>query len=285
MNRSLTGLVAGAVMLAFPLLAQAASLDYQGVMLKSGVTVEDKSGNTQTIVESNASRAANLSLTFDNVSGIVRKGSIAFNDTGMWIGFGGTALVPAAKMFQGNLLSGGVIRTSGDVAYDMASNTYSGSGSVIEFVGTMALSGAMKNGWSGMYGTPGAGYPGGGMMPGWGGGNGSPIQGGMMPGWGGTMPGWGGMMGGGGTPGYVVPGGGGGMMGGGGGGMMGPSGMMGGGGNPAAPLTGMVGMVKLWVTPTNAAVIQVNSGTPDRSAPVPVFLNIMLPGVRLSSVP
>ncbi len=179
-----------AMLLAFPMVSHASMLDLQGVMTKASATVVTNTGgtiSTQTMMETNNSKAQNMSMAFDNVSGIIHRGSIMFGDTGMWIGFGGTALAPTPNMFLGNMQGGGVIRMSGDVSYNIATNIYSGSGTVVEFAGTVAMSDVMKNGWTGLYGTPGAGFPGGGWMPSWGSGTGLKS---MMPGWGGMMPGW-----------------------------------------------------------------------------------------------
>ena len=154
MNKIRMIMLGVAMLLAFPLASQAAMLNMQGVMTKAVAQVTTNSGgtvSTQTMMETNASRTPNMSMAFDNVSGIIHRGSIVFGDTGMWIGFGGTALAPTPNMFLGNMQGGGVIRMSGDVTYNMSTNTYTGSGTVVEFAGTVALSGMMKSGWTGMF--------------------------------------------------------------------------------------------------------------------------------------
>ena len=184
------------------------------------------------------------------------------------------------------------VNSSDTVSYDPATNTYTGSGQVIEFVGTMPLNGVMRNGWAGagQYGTPGAG-PGGGWMPGFG--NTSSI----MPGWGGSTSNWG-MMGGYGS-GTVSPNpgggymGGGGMMGGGGGPMPGRMGADSGTGTgpgmmsvgPAAVSGSRAGTMRTWVNPTAAAIITVTNGTPDRSTPQAVIMKITFPAMQLRTMP
>jgi hypothetical protein len=304
MKKLLAGIISVLSFIALPLMAQAAPLNYAGMV--SGATVrystDIKTGaNPQVLREKNTANTRNMLLTFDNVSGICRNGLMSFtrSGSGMWIGFGGAALAPTPTMFQGNLQCGGVITVSGNVTYRPAFNTYSGTGTVIEFIGTMPVNGVMRRGWAGagQYGTPGAG-PGGGWMPGFG--NTSSI----MPGWGGSTSNWG-MMGGYGS-GTVSPNpagtgymGGGGMMGGGGGpmpGMMGAgSGTGTGGGMMGASTAGTVdaaavggsraGMMRSWVNPTAAAMITVTNGIPDHASPTSVLLSITMPAMQLRMMP
>jgi hypothetical protein len=270
------------------------------MMSKATVRYSNTDGTgLHTFVVRNTSHTANMSLIFDNVSGIVRNGRMSFTgaSNGMWIGCGGAALTPTPTIFQGSLQCGGVISPDGAVSYDPSTNTYTGTGDVIEFVGTMPVNGVMRNGWAGAgeYGTPGAG-PGSGWMPGWGAGGNT-----AMPGWGGNVSNWG-MMGGygsvtpnptpnGGDGGYM---GGGGMMGPGGGGMMGVApgsgtgtgpGMMGQSVSAAVVSGSRAGTMRTWINPTAAAMITVTNGVPDRSNPQPVIMKITLPAMQLRMVP
>ncbi len=291
MKKLLTGILGLALLAALPVMARASMMNYQGKLRRVTVFYQISGINTgptrafQTIT----STASNFSFAFNNNSGIVRNGMMSFG--GMSIGFGGTALCPTANMLLGNLQVGGVVCVGTGVTYNIATNTYSGTGNAIEFVGTGGLYGMLRKGWNGQYGTPGAG-PGGGWMPSFG--NASSIS--FMPGWGGSTANWG-MMGGYGTsPASNGPGGytgGGGMMYGNGGGWsnMGPGNMgpgMGGGmgvmslsGATPMPAGTGVGMVRLFVVPTTAAEISVSNGTPNFSSPIPARLKIMLPAMGL----
>ncbi|MHB8174003.1 MAG: hypothetical protein ACYDFU_06035 [Nitrospirota bacterium] len=304
MKKFLIGLVGFTLFAALPLMARADMLSYQGKIHRATVFYQISGVNTSPVkvYENITSSAPNVSFTFDNASGIVSQGQMSFNNVkgnGMWIGFGGTALSPTANMVVGNLQVGGVVIPNGStVTYDIATNTYTGTGKVIEFVGTGALYGMLKKGWDGQYGTPGAG-PGGGWMPAFG--NSSTIS--AMPGWGGSTSNWGmlggyggvgmtgnsgmggftgggGMMTGNGSGSFTMGGSGSGNMGGGMGSGMG-SGM--GGGSGQTPMSGGVGMLRMFIAPIAAAEISVANGTPDTSAPVPVHLKIMLPAIGLSA--
>lgn len=296
MKKLVVGIVSVLSLIALPLMAQAVPLNYAGMVNKATVKYANLDGtNPQTLQERD--RTQNMLLTFNNVSGICRNGLMSFtrSGSGMWIGFGGAALTPTPTMFQGNLQCGGVVTVTGNVTYRPAFNTYSGTGTVIEFVGTMPLNGVMRNGWAGagQYGTPGAG-PGGGWMPGFG--NTSSI----MPGWGGSTSNWG-MMGGYGS-GTVSPNpgggymGGGGMMGGGGGPMPGMMGAMPGGGTGLGGMNGTTtsgsvgtnavsgrraGMMRTWINPTAAAIITVTNGIPNRTTPTPVIMKFTFPAMQL----
>ena len=246
---------------ASPSISNAAMYGYQGTVKNASVKVSGSgmSPSNRRIVEKNLAKTNNMSYAFDNVSGVMTKGRIEFGDTGMWIGFGGTALAVNSNKYQDNLQMGGVIRLNGDVMFDVATATYTGTGDVVEFSGPMTLKGEMMKsgiGGGGMMGTAmmgpgggmGGGIPGGfgtysgidGMMPGWGGGFGnlSSIMGGRMSGWtGGVMQG------------YMKS-----------------------------------GAAKSWINPENAAMIHVSGGTPDRSHPVPVSLQVMLSAMHMTSV-
>ncbi len=285
MKKFLIGIVGFTLFAALPVMARANMMNYQGKIRRAKVFYEISGVSPKATLGSFSipSSTSNVSFTFNNNSGIVKNGMMSFN--GMSIGFGGTALSPTTNMVVGNMQVGGVISPDGAVTYDMSTNTYAGSGQVIEFVGTGALYGMLRNGWDTQYGTPGAG-PGGGWMPRFG--NASSIS--AMPGWGGSTTNWGMAGGYGMTPAGNGPGGytgGGGMMygnGKGGWSNMGPGnmgpggmGMMGAAGIGKTPMpsgTG-VGMVRLFIVPTTAAEITVNSGVPDTSKPKPVRLRIM----------
>ena len=290
MKKFLMGILGLTLLAALPVMARADMMNYQSKLHRarvfyqiSGITAKPTS-----VFETITSVASNFSFAFNNNSGIVKNGMMSFG--GMSIGFGGTALSPTQNMVLGNLQVGGVIclpnQDGTRASYNIATNTYAGSGNVIEFVGTGGLFGMLRKGWNGQYGTPGAG-PGGGWMPAFG--NSSSI----MPGWGGSTANWG-MMGGYGTAptangtGFTGEGG---MMYGNGTGTwssMGPGSMgpgMGGGmgmmGLTTLPRGTGVGMLRLLIVPTNAAEIMVTSGVPDFSSRKSVRLKIMLPAIGL----
>jgi len=252
------------LVVASPSISDAAMYNYQGTVMNASVKVSG-SGMTPSkrrIVEKNRARTNNMSYAFDNVSGVMSRGKIEFGDTGMWIGFGGTASVTNSNRYQGNMQSAGVIRLNGDVTFDVATATYTGTGDVIEFSGPMTLRGMMMKGsvGSGMMGTASMGPGGGGMGGGISGGFGTytGISGGMMGGFGtysgigGGMPGWNGGMQGygwnGGMQGYMKS-----------------------------------GAAKAWINPEYAAMITVINGVPDRSHPVTVSLQVMLSAMHMTS--
>ena len=285
MKKFLTGILGLTLLAALPVMARADMMNYQSRLHKARVFYQISGISTKptSVFETITSTASNFSFAFNNNSGIVKNGMMSFG--GMSIGFGGTALSPTQNMVLGNLQVGGVISVDPGVTYNVATNTYAGTGHVIEFVGTGGLFGMLRKGWNGQYGTPGAG-PGGGWMPAFG--NSSSI----MPGWGGSTANWG-MMGGYGTAptanGTGFTGGGGMMYGNGTGGWsnMGPGSMGPGmGGMVMMGLTTLprgtgVGMLRLFIVPTTAAEILVSNGTPNFSSPIPARLKIMLPAIGL----
>jgi hypothetical protein len=249
------------IAVASPSISSAAMYNYQGKVMSATVRVSGAgmSPSNQKIVEKNTANTNNMSYAFNNVSGFMSKGMISFGDTGMWIGFGGTASAVSISKYQDNLQMGGVIRLNGDVMFDVATATYTGTGDVVEFSGPMTLRGSMMRGnvIGGMMGTTMMGPGGGGMGGGTTGGFGtySGIGGGMMPGWGGGFGNLSSVMGG---------------------RMTGwNSGVMQGYMNSGA--------ARSWINAESAAMVPVVNGVPDRSNPVPVTLQIMLSTMRMTS--
>jgi len=188
MKRFLFIILAGLTLVAAPVATMAADLQYQGVVgsaMTRVTTTTDGATQRRTIVQHNDGRQTNVSFTFDNVSGIMSNGRITFPAPGAWFKFGGAALAPTTSKFSGTLACEGIIKLDGDVTFDPATGLYSGSGNVVEFSGSMNVTGMLSRG-----GHMRGGSGGGGMT---GGGSGGP-----------------GMMGRGGVPGGGGPGGGGG---------------------------------------------------------------------------
>ncbi len=249
------------IAVASPSISNAAMYNYQGTVKSASVRVSGSglSSNNLRMVEKNLAKTNNMSYVFDNVSGVMTKGMISFGDTGMWIGFGGTASAVTTNRYQDNVQMGGVIRLNGDVTFNVATATYTGTGDVVEFSGPMTLRGSMMKGSLGsgmrvpaMMG-PGGGGIGGGTTGGFG--TYSGIGGGMMPGWGGGFGNLSGIVGG--------------RMGGWNSGVM--QGYM------------NSGAAKTWINPESAAMIPVVNGVPDRSNPVPVTLQISLSAMHMTS--
>lgn len=152
MKRLAFYVVAGLMLLAFPLVSMA-DVNYQGAAVSAAVKVKFTNASgvlvKDNFVAKNKGRQANVSFTFDNVSAIVTSGKVTFQNDGVWAGFAGTVLQPTASKFMGTVPVSGVVRLDGDVTFDLDTQTFTGTGHVVQFSGDMNLKGLLSRGNSG----------------------------------------------------------------------------------------------------------------------------------------
>src|SRR5512143_2016406 len=86
MKRLAFYVVAGLMVLAFPLVSLAAPVGYQGAAVSASVKVRFTNDSSvmvkKNFVAKNKGRQTNVSFTFDNVSGIVSNGKVTFQNDG-----------------------------------------------------------------------------------------------------------------------------------------------------------------------------------------------------------
>ncbi|MGC2425326.1 MAG: hypothetical protein WA666_13350 [Nitrospirota bacterium] len=89
----------------------------------------------------------NMTVAFNNLSGTTA-GTLSFPGGGAWLGFSGSFMLrQAERVLAAQTMGFGVIRLDNhdSVTYDPATGTFTGSGEVVRFTGTVDMDGVMRS--------------------------------------------------------------------------------------------------------------------------------------------